>query len=127
MDDARKEKLAKELQGMAVGAVGIFILLSFLTFSASDNSINSWSTDGGVRNLGGRLGSQIADLLFMIFGLASYLVPASLLLISYNLLRFKEPRLKFYKIAAFGGLLEQLAARAAAPYCASSAVSSSPR
>lgn len=105
MDDARKEKLAKELQGMAIGAVGIFILLSFLTFSASDNSINSWSTDGGVRNLGGRLGSQIADLLFMIFGLASYLVPASLLLISYNLLRFKEPRLKFYKIAAFCGLL----------------------
>jgi len=109
VDEARKEKLAKELQGIGIGAVGLFILLAFLTYSSSDQSLNSWSTEGGVRNLGGRLGSQVADLFFMLFGLASYLLPIALLYIAYNLLRFKEPRLRFYKIAAFCGLLFSLA------------------
>lgn len=109
MKEARKEKLIKELQGMALGALGLFILLSFLTFSAADQSLNSWSTEGGIRNLGGRLGAQIADLFFMLFGMASYLIPGSLLLLASNLLRFKELRLRFYKFAAFSGLILSLA------------------
>ncbi len=110
MDEIRKEKLTKELQGIGVGAVGLFILLAFLTFSAADQSLNSWSTEGGIRNMGGRLGAQVADLFYMLFGLASYLLPAALLYIAYNLLRFKEPRLRFYKVAAFFGLMFSLAA-----------------
>ena len=95
---------------MGIGAVGLYILLAFITFSAADQSLNSWSTEGGVRNLGGRLGAQVADLFFMLFGLASYLLPGALLYISYNLLRFKEPRIRFYKVAAFSGLLFSCAA-----------------
>lgn len=109
VDESRKEKLKKELQGIGIGAVGLFLLLAFLTFSAADQSLNSWSTEGGVRNLGGRLGAQMADLCLMLFGLAAYLLPAALLYIAYNLLRFKEPRLRFYKVAAFCGLLFSLA------------------
>jgi len=109
VDETRKAKLTKELQGIGVGAVGLFILLAFITFSSADQSLNSWSTEGGIRNLGGRLGAQVADLFFMLFGLASYLLPGALLFISYNLLRFKEPRLRFYKVAAFIGLLFSLA------------------
>lgn len=109
MDETRKAKLTKELQGIGIGAVGLFILLAFITFSSADQSLNSWSTEGGIRNLGGRLGAQVADLFFMLFGLASYLLPGALLFISYNLLRFKEPRLRFYKVAAFIGLLFSLA------------------
>ena len=110
VDDARKEKLKKELQGMGLAALGIFILLAFLTFSAADQSLNSWSSEGGVRNLGGRLGSQVADLFFMLFGLAAYLVPGALLFLASNLLRFKELRLRGYKLAAFSGLLFSLSA-----------------
>jgi S-DNA-T family DNA segregation ATPase FtsK/SpoIIIE len=109
VDETRKAKLTKELQGIGIGAVGLFILLAFITFSSADQSLNSWSTEGGIRNLGGRLGAQVADLFFMLFGLASYLLPGALLFISYNLLRFKEPRLRFYKVAAFIGLLFSLA------------------
>jgi len=110
VDDARKEKLKKELQGMGLGALGIFILLAFLTFSAADQSLNSWSSEGGVRNLGGRLGAQVADLFFMLFGLAAYLLPGALLFLASNLLRFKELRLRGYKLAAFSGLLFSLSA-----------------
>jgi DNA segregation ATPase FtsK/SpoIIIE, S-DNA-T family len=100
-----RRNLKKELQGIGVGAVGLFMLLAFPHLQRCRSIAEQLVTEGGVRNLGGRLGAQMADLCLMLFGLASYLLPAALLFIAYNLLRFKEPRLRFYKVAAFCGLL----------------------
>ena len=109
-DDLKKEKLTKELQGMALGTLGVFILFAFLTYNAADVSWNSYSNEGGVHNLGGRLGAQVVDLFFSAFGLASYLIPTALLYMAYTLFRFKEIRLRSYKLAAAFGLLFSLAA-----------------
>ncbi|OGU14274.1 MAG: cell division protein FtsK [Geobacteraceae bacterium GWC2_53_11] len=108
-EEVKREKLTKELQGMALGTVGVFILLAFLTYNAADVSWNSYSNEGGIHNLGGRLGAQIADLFFTSFGLASYLVPLALLYMAYTLFRFKEIRLRSYKLAAAFGLFFSLA------------------
>lgn len=108
-EEAKKAKLTKELQGMALGTVGVFILLAFLTYNTADVSWNSYSNEGGIRNLGGRLGAQVADLFFISFGLASYLIPLALLYMAYTLFRFKEIRLRSYKLAAALGLLFSLA------------------
>lgn len=108
MDEQKKEKLTKELQGMGLTTIGAFILLSFLTFNAADVSWNSYSNEGGIHNLGGRLGAQIADLFFITIGLASYLIPLALLYMAYTLFRFKEIRLRSYKLLAFGGLIFSL-------------------
>ena len=107
-DDQKKEKLTKELQGMALGTVGTFILLAFLTYNTADVSWNSYSNEGGVHNLGGRLGAQVADLFFSGFGLASYLIPLALLYMAYTLFRFKEIRLRSYKLLASFGLIFSL-------------------
>ena len=107
-DDQKKEKLIKELQGMALGTVGTFILLAFLTYNTADVSWNSYSNEGGVHNLGGRLGAQVADLFFSGFGLASYLIPLALLYMAYTLFRFKEIRLRSYKLLASFGLIFSL-------------------
>ena len=109
-DDQKKEKITKELQGMALATFGVFILLAFLTFNTADVSWNSYSNEGGIHNLGGRLGAQVADLFFSCFGLASYLVPLALLYMSYTLLRFKEIRLRSYKLLASLGLIFSLSA-----------------
>jgi S-DNA-T family DNA segregation ATPase FtsK/SpoIIIE len=109
MDEPKKEKLIKELQGMALGTVGVFILLAFLTYNTADVSWNSYSNEGGIYNLEGRLGAQIADLFFSGFGLASYLIPLALLYMAYTLFRFKEIRLRSYKLAAAFGLLFSMA------------------
>jgi len=110
MDEPKKDnKMNKELQGMALGTVGVFILLTFITYNSSDVSWNSYSNEGSIQNLGGRLGAQIADLFFISFGLASYLIPLTLLYIAYTLFRFKEIRLRSYKLAAAFGLLFSLA------------------
>ena len=107
-DDQKKAKLIKELQGMALGTVGTFILLAFLTFNTSDVSWNSYSNEGGIHNLGGRLGAQVADLFFSGFGLASYLIPLALFYMAYTLFRFKEIRLRSYKLLASFGLIFSL-------------------
>ncbi|MDD2580618.1 MAG: DNA translocase FtsK 4TM domain-containing protein [Desulfuromonadaceae bacterium] len=109
MDEAKKIKLIKELQGMALGTVGVFFLLAFLTYNSADVSWNSYSNEGGINNLGGRLGAQFANLFFTSFGLASYLIPLALLYMAYTLFRFKEIRLRSYKLAAAFGLLFSLA------------------
>jgi S-DNA-T family DNA segregation ATPase FtsK/SpoIIIE len=93
---------------MALGTVGTFILLAFLTYNTADVSWNSYSNEGGVHNLGGRLGAQVADLFFSGFGLASYLIPLALLYMAYTLFRFKEIRLRSYKLLASGGLIFSL-------------------
>jgi S-DNA-T family DNA segregation ATPase FtsK/SpoIIIE len=109
-EDAKKEKLTKELQGMALGTVGVFLLFSFATYNSGDVSWNSYSNEGIIHNLGGKLGAQMADLFLSAFGLASGLVPAALLYMAYTLFRFKEIRLRSYKLMAACGLLVSLSA-----------------
>jgi S-DNA-T family DNA segregation ATPase FtsK/SpoIIIE len=109
MEEPKKDKMTKELQGMALGTVGTFILLAFLTYNSADVSWNSYSNEGGLHNLGGRFGAQIADLFFTSFGLASYLIPLVMLYMAYTLFRFKEIRLRSYKLAAAFGLFFSLA------------------
>jgi len=108
MEEPKKDKLTKELQGMGLGTVGCFILLSFFTFNTSDSSLNSWSNEGVIHNFGGKFGAQVADLFFSGFGLASYLIPLALLYMAYTLFRFKEIRLRSYKLMASFGLLLSL-------------------
>jgi len=106
----KQDKLKKELKGMGIGVLGLFLLIALLSFNANDLSFNSFSSEGGVRNFAGRLGAQLADLLLSGFGVASYLIPFALMYCSYRLLRFKELRWRYYKGVAFFGLLVSLAA-----------------
>ena len=97
----RKDKLKKEMQGMALGAAGLFLLIALVSFNAGDLSFNSYSSESGVRNFCGRIGAQLSDLLLQLFGLASLMLPSALLYLAYRLLRFKEIRWKYYKAVAF--------------------------
>jgi S-DNA-T family DNA segregation ATPase FtsK/SpoIIIE len=72
-------------------------------------SFNSFSSAGGIKNLGGRLGADLADLMLQLFGLAAYAIPIALLYLSYKLLRFKNLRWKVYKGVAFVCLIITLA------------------
>jgi len=103
-----KEKLKKEIQGMALGAAGLFVLIALLSYRTDDLSFNSFSSDARVRNLGGRLGAEMADLLLQTTGLAGYLVPGALLFLAYLFLRFKEVKWRGYKWFAYAGLVVSL-------------------
>jgi S-DNA-T family DNA segregation ATPase FtsK/SpoIIIE len=112
MDDQidRKERLTVEIKGMMLAAAGLFLAIALLSFKTDDLSFNTFSSEGAVRNFGGRVGAELADLLLQVFGLAAYAIPMSLLYLAYRSLRFKEFRWRSYKIGAFVGLLVTLAA-----------------
>ncbi|MBI5657878.1 MAG: DNA translocase FtsK 4TM domain-containing protein [Geobacter sp.] len=108
--EPKKEKLTSEIKGMLLGAAGLFLLVALASFNADDLSFNTFSSENVIRNFGGRLGAQIADLLLQFFGVAAYLVPGACLVTAYRLLRFKELKLTVYKCFAFVGLLVSLSA-----------------
>jgi S-DNA-T family DNA segregation ATPase FtsK/SpoIIIE len=107
----KKEKLKQEIKGMALSALGLFILISLLSYNSWDNTLNSsGSPEPGYHNFCGMVGAQVADILLASFGLASYLIPSAILYLAYRLLRFKELRWRWYKGVAFLCLLISLGA-----------------
>ncbi|MDD2337701.1 MAG: DNA translocase FtsK 4TM domain-containing protein [Geobacteraceae bacterium] len=110
MNSERKTKLIQEIKGISLGAAGIFLLISLLSFNSDDLSFNTYSTGAQIHNYGGTMGAYLADLLFeWLFGLASYAIPIAMLLVSYKLLRFKELKWRNYKGVAFLVFLVSLA------------------
>ncbi len=110
MKSERKTKLIQEIKGISLGAAGLFLLISLLSFNSDDPSSNTYSNAAQIHNFGGTLGAQLSDLLFeWFFGLASYAIPLAMLFISYKLLRFKELKWRNYKGVAFLVFLLSLA------------------
>ncbi len=106
MDTEKKQKLKKEMKGLALGAFGLFIFLSLISFHADDPSFNSYSSLETARNFGGIVGADIADLLWQQgFGFAAFVIPLALCTFAYKLLRFKEISWRYYNWIALGVLL----------------------
>jgi len=103
-----KRKISREIQGILVGAVGVLVLASLASYSVDDHSFDSYSTSTEVHNLVGRFGAQLSDLLLQLFGLASWLIPFTLVFIAQALVRNREIRWKWYKGIAFATLLVSL-------------------
>jgi S-DNA-T family DNA segregation ATPase FtsK/SpoIIIE len=78
--------LKKEILGVGLLGVFLFILVSLLSYYPFDPSINSVAS-GPVRNFCGRAGSYTADFLIQIFGMMSYLLTAFTLAFSIIYLR----------------------------------------
>jgi S-DNA-T family DNA segregation ATPase FtsK/SpoIIIE len=97
----KKEILTKEIKGMVLVVVGLFLMLSLVTFHGDDLSFNSYSSAMKTHNLGGRFGAQLADVALQLFGMASYGIPLTLFYLAYRTFRFNEVRWRYYKVAAF--------------------------
>lgn len=74
--------------GLALGAGGAFVALSLVSYSPEDPSFNTVVLPpASVHNLGGVVGSYLADLLLQGWGLAAFCFPLGLLLGSWACLR----------------------------------------
>ncbi|GFO67459.1 DNA translocase FtsK [Geomonas limicola] len=105
----KKEKVTKEMKGMALAAAGIFLAVALISYNGEDLSFNSFSTAAATHNLGGRFGAQLADFFLQLFGLASYLVPSTLIYLAYRAISQDAVRWRPYKLVGFGLLLLSLA------------------
>jgi S-DNA-T family DNA segregation ATPase FtsK/SpoIIIE len=103
-----REHLKKEIAGVFWLAFGIFTLLCLLSFDNGDPSFNNNLSPETIRNYGGIVGAHLADLFFQVLGLPSFLIPLACFLFAWRLLKFRDIKVRFYKIGAFLALLLSL-------------------
>jgi len=78
--------MRKEIIGILLFFLVIFTLISLLSYSPADPSINNAKTAGQIHNLFGTLGAHLAGLLIGLFGLGAFWIPVLLLLLSIHIL-----------------------------------------
>ena len=109
-DDAKpafREHLKKEIAGFLWLGSGLYVLLSLLSFHSGDPSFNN-NLHTAVRNYGGTVGAHLADLCYQLFGLPALLIPGAQFLFAWRLLKFRDLKVRAYKVAAFVILLLSL-------------------
>ena len=68
-------------------AIGLFVLISLISYHPLDPSLNTSTGSDKVANLTGRVGASSADLLLQSFGLAAYAIPLLILLVGWKWIR----------------------------------------
>jgi len=93
-------KLRREIIGFTLLALGIFLLLSLISYHITDPKFfGSVSSPGGVKNIMGIVGAKCADLFLQCLGYGSYLIPVLLFYLSF--LFFLEKKKELARLLAF--------------------------
>ncbi|MDY6905565.1 MAG: DNA translocase FtsK 4TM domain-containing protein [Thermodesulfobacteriota bacterium] len=84
--------MKKELGGILIFFLVILTLVSLLTYSASDPSLNHAGASGEIENFFGPLGAYTAGFLLGGFGLGAFWIPFLLLLAGVRIFRGRPPK-----------------------------------
>jgi len=76
--------MRKEIVGIFCFFLVIFTLISLVSFSPNDPSINNAKATGSIHNLFGVVGAHVAGILIGLFGLGAFWIPLLLLLTSIH-------------------------------------------
>jgi S-DNA-T family DNA segregation ATPase FtsK/SpoIIIE len=60
---------------IVIGAIALFLLVSFLTYNSSDPGWMGTGNKSHIVNWGGRVGAFLSDVLLSLFGYVAYLIP----------------------------------------------------
>ena len=93
----------KEIFGILLFFLVIFTLISLISYSPGDPSINNAKAAGQIHNLFGFVGAHVSGLLIGLFGLGAFWIPILLLLISIYSFGNHPPRIII--AALVGGLI----------------------
>jgi S-DNA-T family DNA segregation ATPase FtsK/SpoIIIE len=104
VEDSIKEKLKREIIGILLVALGIFLFLSLATFDPADPSLFSYSSSKAreIHNWMGVVGSYMAGLLFYGFGLPSFLIPFVLGIYAFSFIFRWEWKYPLIKLIGWG-------------------------
>lgn len=103
-----KKNWIGEIRGIAYLSLSLLLFASLISYSPDDPSLNSVSTNQGIKNLIGLLGAYLSDLLFSFFGGASYMIPFALFITGWRRLRGEEIASSRWRVAGFVLLLLSL-------------------
>ncbi|MEW6616236.1 MAG: DNA translocase FtsK 4TM domain-containing protein [Thermodesulfobacteriota bacterium] len=101
-----KNRIIREVFGLIIFAVTVFITSSLISYDPADPSFNNYAPNlTKVNNLWGVVGAYLSDGLLQVFGLASYLFSIILFVVSFRLFVRKEVKFNLYKLISFVFLL----------------------
>ncbi|MBW1727801.1 MAG: DNA translocase FtsK 4TM domain-containing protein [Deltaproteobacteria bacterium] len=95
--------MRKEIIGILLFFLVILTLISLLSYSPADPSINTATSSGHIHNFFGLLGAHLAGILIGPFGLGAFWIPILLLLTSIHFFRGHPSRAIVFTIT--GGIL----------------------
>ncbi len=95
--------MRKEIIGISLFFLVVLTLISLLSYSPADPSINHATSSGHIHNFFGLFGAQLAGILIGPFGLGAFWVPVLLLLTSIHFFRDHPSRAIIFTIT--GGIL----------------------
>jgi len=98
-----KEKRINELKGLIIGAVGLIMLISLVSFSWQDLSLFSFPPNSPPKNWIRIFGAYLGGTLFFLFGKASYLISGYIIWLAIRL--FRNRPLYFGGIQLLGFLI----------------------
>jgi S-DNA-T family DNA segregation ATPase FtsK/SpoIIIE len=78
---------ADEIVGILLIVLGLLVGISLLTYHPDDLSFSTVSSDPQVQNAIGRVGANLSDLFFQLFGIASYFFPIFSMMIGIRFFR----------------------------------------
>jgi S-DNA-T family DNA segregation ATPase FtsK/SpoIIIE len=97
-----KNRIVREIVGLVIFGLAVFITSSLISYDPKDPSFNSYvSNVEKVNNLWGITGAYLSDGILQVFGLASYLFSIILFVVSLRLFFIKEFRFNYYKLIAY--------------------------
>ncbi len=115
--EKQENKRSKEIAGVILLALSLFLLLCLVSYKPSDPSLTHYVTGKvAIKNLGGFVGSYISDSLLRLFGLTAYWLPIVFMLISFKLLLNRTYRITPVSIIGFIGLVFSTAALLSSNY-----------
>ncbi len=86
----RGSRIKEEIKGILAILAGIVILISLITHNAWDPSLSTYTPGSNVKNLLGRFGAGLSDILLQTAGLATYLIPAIFIISGFRKLLVKS-------------------------------------
>jgi S-DNA-T family DNA segregation ATPase FtsK/SpoIIIE len=95
--------MRKEIIGILLFFLVIFTLISLLSYSPADPSLNNTGASGPIHNFFGVFGAHIAGMFIGLFGLGAFWIPIILLLTSIQILG--EQTGKAIALTVAGGIL----------------------
>jgi S-DNA-T family DNA segregation ATPase FtsK/SpoIIIE len=101
-----KKELLREIGGLLAVGAGGFLILCLYSFHPQDPSFNLYQpVPAKIHNLGGLIGAYLSDILWQVFGCASFLLPIALLKRGISVFANQKPEHRGLRAIGFGLLV----------------------
>lgn len=84
------QRRLKEVLFIVLIAIGLFCFLAFITYNKHDPGFFNTGTNKDIANMGGLVGSWLADIMLYVFGYVAYLLPLSFAYSGWLLLKGRD-------------------------------------